>query len=347
VFRQIEMWPARFQSFLTREAKRLGVAEEAVAAWLMGRHQRSEGNAGTSLMVDGPAEELDFIYGHDPEGLVCPLGAHIRRANRRDSMGREGRRVNRHRIIRRGMPYHRAASLGRADVTRALHRHDEGPAFDANHPLLASSTVDGGAEVVRVPVADAEERRAVAVTLGLAFHTDPVFVWCFPDGGIRARVLPRFFELVAGAAAAHGEIERTGDGRAAAIWVPPGQPPVADSQAAELEAALGRAVGDAGDRFFAVLSMLDEHHPTEPNRFLWFVGTRPEAQRLGLGTRLLTSLLAESDRQGVPTYLDASNDGSRRLYERHGFQVTATLSVDGSPPFWAMWREPEGHLLCQ
>ena len=38
-------------------------------------------------------------------GFVCPLGAHVRRANPRDSLGWRTERTKRHRIIRRGMPY--------------------------------------------------------------------------------------------------------------------------------------------------------------------------------------------------------------------------------------------------
>jgi Dyp-type peroxidase family len=47
----------------------------------------------------------DFTYAGDPDGYGCPLGSHVRRANPRDDLHFEGRRVNRHRIIRRGMPY--------------------------------------------------------------------------------------------------------------------------------------------------------------------------------------------------------------------------------------------------
>jgi deferrochelatase/peroxidase EfeB len=47
----------------------------------------------------------DFGYkARDPHGERCPLGAHIRRANPRDSL-QKPLMTNRHRIIRRGVPY--------------------------------------------------------------------------------------------------------------------------------------------------------------------------------------------------------------------------------------------------
>jgi Dyp-type peroxidase family len=47
----------------------------------------------------------DFRYKGDQEGLRCPLGSHVRRANPRDSFGWRGSLTKRHRIIRRSMPY--------------------------------------------------------------------------------------------------------------------------------------------------------------------------------------------------------------------------------------------------
>ena len=49
----------------------------------------------------------DFRYIDDPNGFGCPKGAHIRRTNPRDALGwhGDGRMSERHRIIRRGMPY--------------------------------------------------------------------------------------------------------------------------------------------------------------------------------------------------------------------------------------------------
>jgi deferrochelatase/peroxidase EfeB len=53
------------------------------------------------------APENDFRYAGDPDGLRCPIGSHVRRANPRDALGFGGKLTARHRIIRRGMPYGR------------------------------------------------------------------------------------------------------------------------------------------------------------------------------------------------------------------------------------------------
>lgn len=55
----------------------------------------------------------NFRYrNEDPQGLHCPLGAHVRRANPRDSLGDDVETQmglsNRHRVLRVGRPYHNA-----------------------------------------------------------------------------------------------------------------------------------------------------------------------------------------------------------------------------------------------
>jgi Dyp-type peroxidase family len=88
---------------------------------------------GTPLMSpprhDGTATDGDaratgvpnvFTYGHDPEGLLCPLGAHIRRANPRDGLGFGTTLSARRRIIRRAMPYGPAWDDGKPTTDRGL-----------------------------------------------------------------------------------------------------------------------------------------------------------------------------------------------------------------------------------
>jgi ribosomal protein S18 acetylase RimI-like enzyme len=188
--------------------------------------------------------------------------------------------------------------------------------------------------------ADMGDLAPVSRTLADAFAHDPVFAWCIPDPARRAAILPSVFRLFAEQVLPLGGSEITADGRATALWVPPGQAPVADDQAEDFGASVFAVVGEDMDRVGAIMAMLDEHHPSEPHHFLWFVGVESAAQGRGVGSALLASMLQRCDRDGTAAYLDATSEHNRRLYERNGFVVTAERSVDGSPPLWAMWRDP-------
>ena len=54
---------------------------------------------------DGHPTENGFTYAADPGGRLCPISAHIRRTNPRDGLDMADVVVNRHRLIRRGVPY--------------------------------------------------------------------------------------------------------------------------------------------------------------------------------------------------------------------------------------------------
>jgi Dyp-type peroxidase family len=110
VYRKYFMDVPLFTRFLREHAAATGGDEELLAAKVMGRWRD-----GTPLVLspDRPDPELaadparvdDFRYGDDLEGLRCPLGAHVRRANPRDALGWDGALSLRHRMIRRGVSY--------------------------------------------------------------------------------------------------------------------------------------------------------------------------------------------------------------------------------------------------
>jgi Dyp-type peroxidase family len=117
VWRKLHQDVARFRAMLERAATGYGGGTELLAAKIVGRWRdgmplvleptRVVGDLGQAVLPKSVLEpDNDFGFADaDPAGLVCPLGAHIRRTNPRDSLGWGGRMSIHHRIIRRGMPY--------------------------------------------------------------------------------------------------------------------------------------------------------------------------------------------------------------------------------------------------
>ena len=116
VWRKLSQDVALFRRWLAELAGDDPDEQKAVAAKVLGRWPE-----GKSLIdsPDVPAAQTDrvntFTYSRDPRGLICPLGAHARRANPRDALGWRTERTKRHRIIRRGMPYGKRLSEATCD----------------------------------------------------------------------------------------------------------------------------------------------------------------------------------------------------------------------------------------
>lgn len=180
--RQIEQHVDAFQDFtcrqaetLNKEVKQLGalaggpVDGDWVAAKMMGRRQDGrplshwiEAGAEGRPTEDG---DNDFDFGmDDPQGLRCPFGAHIRRANPRGGMQPddplEVAITKRHRILRRGRPYASADGAEKgmmfvalcADIERQFEFLQQtwitSPAFqgltDEPDPIVATTQQPGG-----------------------------------------------------------------------------------------------------------------------------------------------------------------------------------------------------------
>lgn len=131
VIRQLEQHVSEFNAYLENTAANLQeewsdmhITADWLAAKMVGRWRD-----GTSLVrnpggAERPEIDNDFLLGRDdPQGLKCPLGAHIRRANPRDSLkpGDNDQIAisNRHRIFRVGRPYVETGGNGESE-TRGL-----------------------------------------------------------------------------------------------------------------------------------------------------------------------------------------------------------------------------------
>lgn len=103
VIRQLRQDVEGFAAF-TKSAAQPGQTGDDIAEKMVGRRK-----SGAALAL-GAKGNNDFDYTQDLEGLGCPVGAHVRRANPRASVPAGSAHaalavVNRHRIIRRGRRY--------------------------------------------------------------------------------------------------------------------------------------------------------------------------------------------------------------------------------------------------
>jgi Dyp-type peroxidase family len=117
VFRHLEQDVRAFNDFLSAMAMALQVAgrpsrrvEGELAGKLLGRRRDGVPMVPCPKSASNPKDRNDFLYYfEDRFGISCPIGAHIRRANPRDSLGPDPdtalRLSKMHRIIRRGRPY--------------------------------------------------------------------------------------------------------------------------------------------------------------------------------------------------------------------------------------------------
>lgn len=117
VFKMMEQDVVGFENFL--QSHKDEIDPELLAAKLLGRWRNGVPLA-LSPDTDTPAAGIsdeqmnNFEYVNadrsgDPKGLLCPIGAHIRRVNPRGQpvtgQGKPGGSNNSHRLIRRGLPY--------------------------------------------------------------------------------------------------------------------------------------------------------------------------------------------------------------------------------------------------
>lgn len=187
-----------------------------------------------------------------------------------------------------------------------------------------------------------DDAASTSATLAAAFYDDPFFRWMLPDDDHRKSALPAFFDLVVDILATHDDAWTTQDGSSgAALWVPYGREAMTAEDADRFTAEVRTLAGPYTDRMLGLFELADQHHPSEPHEYLFFVGVRPQAQGNGFGSALVGPVLARADAARHPCYLEASSPGSRRLYERHGFQATTEVTVPDGPTFWPMVRPPQ------
>ena len=178
------------------------------------------------------------------------------------------------------------------------------------------------------------EARAVAV-LVTAFAADPAVRWIYPDAQQYLAHFPDFARAFGGKAFEHGAADELVGHSAAALWLPPNVQP----DEAAVVAVLQRSMNEA--RLPEGLSLLEQmvgFHPSGPHWYLPLIGVDPSEQGRGCGSALLRRGLARCDADGIPAYLESTNQRNVPLYERFGFKVVGQIKTKTSPAIVPMVR---------
>jgi GNAT superfamily N-acetyltransferase len=184
----------------------------------------------------------------------------------------------------------------------------------------------------------------IADLVATAFSPLPPAGWLVPEPEQRHGVLAGQFALVVAHALRHGEVWRTLDHTAVAVWFHadgPPIPPIPD-YADRLQAATGAHRG----RFDDFDKALDRVHPGAPHHHLAMLAVHPDHQGCGLGSALLRFHHRYLYRRRVPAYLEAASDRNVGFYSGHGYRLAGPPIVlpDSGPSLWPMWRSgaPDG-----
>ena len=192
-------------------------------------------------------------------------------------------------------------------------------------------------KVETVEVIEATDRQRAIASLTLAFSSDPVMRWAWPDPERYLTYWPRFAEGFGGQAFDDGTAHGLQDCLAVALWMRPGVAP----DEATVMGVMGESLDDQILKDVnGLFEQMGELHPTADVWYLPLIGVDLVAQGRGLGSALLRHATATCDNDGRPAYLEATNPRNRDLYARHGFNVVDVIQAGTSPPMWAMLREP-------
>ena len=107
--RQLEQNVDGFWAFMDQHAPRIGLDRKALAEKIVGRTIDGEVLVPGGVVQPRVSDNEFGFAANDPYGEGCPLGAHIRRGNPRDTLHKNPMdswaMVNQHRLLRRGRPY--------------------------------------------------------------------------------------------------------------------------------------------------------------------------------------------------------------------------------------------------
>jgi GNAT superfamily N-acetyltransferase len=185
-----------------------------------------------------------------------------------------------------------------------------------------------------------------AAVLTRAFHDDPIMEYVFPNESTRAKLASWLHEGTLNYGLLYGEICVTPNVSGVAIWLVPGSTTMTFIKA--LRAGMLATPFKLGLRAFWRLwkfnklkKRLEDQSLTGKHWILMALAVEPSEQGRGIASALLAPGLARADADGLPCYLETTNEANLPFYEKYGFEVSAHAHMaGGGPGIWGMVRQP-------
>lgn len=190
--------------------------------------------------------------------------------------------------------------------------------------------------------------KRAAVVLGKAFTPEPLTTHFFPEEK-RFAAAEAYSAIGLYLGTRFGEVYApTENIEAAAAWLRPGTAPFTGWQMLRAVPFLTllRFGRNGAARLRAMGDYVDEMHKKlvpQPHWYLQIIGVDPEHQGMGYFSRLMRPMLAWTDGEGLPCYLETLTERNVSIYKRFGFKVVHEGSPPGTDlPVVCLLREPGG-----
>lgn len=168
------------------------------------------------------------------------------------------------------------------------------------------------------------EIEKAAELFAAAYYDDVFFHWCVPRDADRPKVVKDYYTIYLSSRGAVSHVIENDQGEiiAATVWLPHDAD---ESMYPEIE----RIAGVNAPQFIAVA---EKSHANEPKNQSFYqlvgFGVKKELQGTGFGKAILGHALNIFDKQGIPTYLEASTPFyGGGVYGKFGYTMYSDLMV--------------------
>ena len=184
--------------------------------------------------------------------------------------------------------------------------------------------------------------------LASAFRDYPFFKYCLGDTNNYDRMAPGMFASFVRWTMLYGKAWTTRDLNAVALRQPPGTRSMGfwNAMRSGLAFSFLRMDGATRRRFSRTTPIVSETHKRimgdRPHWHCWMMGVLPARQGTGVGRQLMRYTFEQSDRAGMPCYLETFSESSVHVHESQLYSIRKAIQIPGTPlTLYAMVRPPQ------